>query len=166
MMTLRQLAALPESIPATTAWYLADLGEAHGRQELFTRQAPQKLKVLREHAIIESAVSSNRLEGVEIDPARIGTVIFGHSTLRERNEEEIQGYRDALEIIHKQWAQLPVTEETLLNLHRLTRRETWDTGKYKEKDGDIVEKYPDGRQRLRFRPVSAAAAPKATQELV
>ncbi|MBI3950038.1 MAG: hypothetical protein HY314_06250 [Acidobacteria bacterium] len=94
MMTLRQLAAKPEVIPATTAWYLADLGEARGKQELFTRQSPQKLKVLREHALIESAVSSNRIEGVEVDQARIATIIFGKPVLRERNEEEVQGYID------------------------------------------------------------------------
>ena len=41
-----------------TSWYLTDLAEARGKQELFTRQSPQKLKVLREHALIESAVSS------------------------------------------------------------------------------------------------------------
>jgi hypothetical protein len=62
MMILRQLAAEPPAIPTRAAWYLADLGEARGKQELFTRQSPQKLKLLREHALIESAVSSNRFE--------------------------------------------------------------------------------------------------------
>ena len=74
MMTLRQFAAKPEIIPATPSWYLADLGEARGKQELFTKQSPQRLKILREHALIESAVSSNRIEGVEVDQARIGTL--------------------------------------------------------------------------------------------
>ena len=67
MMTLRQLAAKPEMIPVATSWYLADLGEARGKQELFTKQSPQRLKVLREHALIESAVSSNLIEGVEVE---------------------------------------------------------------------------------------------------
>jgi hypothetical protein len=60
MMTLRQFAAQPETIPATISWYLVDLGEARGKQELFTKQSPQRLKVLREHALIESAISSFR----------------------------------------------------------------------------------------------------------
>lgn len=67
MKTFEQFEQQIETIPLTTSWYLADLGEMRGRQELFTRQSPQKLKVLREHALIESAVSSNRIEGVEID---------------------------------------------------------------------------------------------------
>jgi len=57
MMTLKQFTAKPETIPAITSWYLADLGVALGRQELITRQSPQRLKVLREHALIESAIS-------------------------------------------------------------------------------------------------------------
>ena len=64
MMTLRLFETPPKSIPAATSWYLADLGEARGKQELFTKQSPQKLKVLREHALIESAVSSNRIRVV------------------------------------------------------------------------------------------------------
>ncbi|MEW6682213.1 MAG: hypothetical protein AB1451_04715 [Nitrospirota bacterium] len=72
MQTFRQFAAKPETVLLTTAWYLADLGEARGRQELFTKQAPQRLRVLREHALIESAVSSNRIEGV-VDQARVGS---------------------------------------------------------------------------------------------
>src|SRR5258708_33032821 len=47
MMTLRQFAKGIETTPATTSWYLADLGEARGHQELYTRQSPQTLKVLR-----------------------------------------------------------------------------------------------------------------------
>lgn len=73
MMTLRQLAAEPPTIPTRTGWYLADLGEAKGKYALYTRQSPQKLKVLREHALIESAVSSNRIEGVEVDKSRVAT---------------------------------------------------------------------------------------------
>ena len=166
MMSLRQFAKRPEAVPATTAWNLADLGEARGKQELFTRQTPQRLRILREHALIESAVSSNRIEGVEVEPGRIGTIVFGKPLLRDRNEEEVRGYRDALKLIHEQAVQLPVSEETVLRLHRMIRGEIWDAGSYKDKDGDIIEKYPDGRERVRFRPVSAAKTPEAMRELV
>lgn len=101
MMTLRQLAAEPPTLPTRTTWYLTELAEARGKQELFTRQSPQKLKVLREHALVESAVSSNRIEGVEVQQSRIGTLIFGKPALRDRDEEEVRGYRDALKLIHE-----------------------------------------------------------------
>ncbi len=136
MMTLRLFSRKVEFVPASTSWYLADLGEARGKQELFTRQSPQRLKLLREHALIESAVSSNRIEGVEVDKSRIATIIFGKPLLRDREEEEVRGYRQALTLIHNQGAELPVSEETILRLHHLTRGEIWDAGKLKEKDGD------------------------------
>ncbi len=109
MNTLRRLLTPLPNIPTATAWYLADLGEAKGKQSLFTQQSPQKLKALREHALIESAVSSNRIEGVEVEPSRIGTVVFGKALLRDRDEEEVRGYRRALELIHSRGAKLPVT---------------------------------------------------------
>ncbi|MBI5598628.1 MAG: Fic family protein [Deltaproteobacteria bacterium] len=166
MITLRQFSNKPESIPAIASWYLADLGEARGRQELFTRQAPQRLKVLREHALIESAVSSNRIEGVTVEQARVRTVVLGKSHLRDRAEEEVRGYRNALKLIHEHGAKLPVSEESILRLHRLTKGDIVDAGRYKEKDSDIIEKYPDGTSRVRFKTVSAAQTPRYMAGLI
>jgi Fic family protein len=166
MMTFRQFASKPESIPAATSWYLADLGEARGKQDLFTKQSPQKLRVLRENAMIESAVSSNRIEGVTVDQTRVRTILFGRPPLRDRNEEEVRGYRDALKLIHEQGNKLPISEETILNLHHMCRGEIWDAGKYKEKDGDIIERYPDGRGRVRFKTVPAVKTPAFMKELI
>ncbi|MBM4341469.1 MAG: Fic family protein [Deltaproteobacteria bacterium] len=166
MMTLRFFSHKPESIPASTSWYLADLGEARGKQDLFTKQSPQRLKVLRENAMIESAVSSNRIEGVTIDQARVRTILFGKPPLHDRNEEEVRGYRDALKLIHEQGNQLQISEETILNFHRMCRGEIWDAGRYKEKDGDIIERYPNGRERVRFKTVQAVNTPKFMKELM
>lgn len=166
MNTFRQFEQRLETVPLTTSWYLADLGEARGRQDLFTQQSPQKLKVLREHAVIESAVSSNRIEGVQVDQARIGTVLFGKSHLRDRDEEEVRGYRDALKLIHGQGPKLLITEELVRELHRLCRAGLGDAGQYKERDSDIIEKYPDGRQRVRFATVKAADTPNHMRALV
>jgi len=166
MNTLRQLAAEPSTIPTRTSWYLADLAEAKGRQELFTRQTPQKLKVLREHALIESAVSSNRIEGVEVDKSRIGTLMFGKPALRDRDEEEVRGYRNALKLIHESGAKLPITEATIKKLHKLCRGDIWDAGQYKEKDVDIIQTYADGRSRVRFKSVPARQTAQAMAEMV
>ncbi|MBW2572570.1 MAG: Fic family protein, partial [Deltaproteobacteria bacterium] len=73
MITLKQFIAGLDTIPVMTSWYLADISEAKGKQELYERQSPQRLKSLKEHALIESAISSNRIEGVEVDKKRIGT---------------------------------------------------------------------------------------------
>jgi Fic family protein len=166
MNTLRRFSQEGTTVPASTAWYLGDLGEARGKQELFTRQAPQRLKALREHALIESAVSSNSIEGVTVSPGRVRELILGKPLLRDRDEEEVRGYRDALTLIHENAAALPVSEATIRELHRLTRGEIWDAGKYKEKDGDIIERHPDGSERVRFRTLSVIDTPARIAELV
>jgi len=164
--TIRMFLASPPLVPPSTAWYLSDIGESRGKQELFTRQSPQKLKMLREHALVESAVSSNRMEGVTVDRARVATVVFGKSLLRDRDEEEVRGYRDALKLIYEKGKNLEVSEDTIRSLHGLTRSGAGDAGRYKEKDGDIIEKYADGRVRVRFKPLSAKDAPRAMKALV
>ncbi|MBU0714363.1 MAG: Fic family protein [Verrucomicrobia bacterium] len=166
MKTLELIQDRRMQVPMSVSWYLSDIGHAQGLQELFTRQSPQKLKVLREHAIAQSAISSNRIEGVEIDQARIGTVVFGHPALKDREEEEVAGYRNALELIHTQGAALPVSEETILHLHKLSRGNVWDAGRYKDKPVDIIEKLPGGGERVRFRSVSPAETPEFTRRLV
>jgi len=155
MMTVKKLYSELEAIPVTTSWYLTEISEAKGRQQLYTKQSPQKLKSLKEHALIESAVSSNRIEGVEVDNKRVGTVIFGKSFLHDRSEEEVRGYRNALKLIHDSGANLSVTQETIKKLHALTRGEIWDAGKYKEQDSDIIEKHQNGKITIRFKTVTA-----------
>lgn len=166
MKTLERFSTGLKEVPGHISWYLADLGESRGRQELYTRQSPQRLKVLREHALIESAVSSNRIEGVTVEKSRIRTLILGKPQLRDRYEEEVRGYRDALQMIHSRGAGLPISQQTVRKLHRLTRGEIWDAGKYKEKDSDIIERHADGTEHIRFRTVPVAQTREAMTALV
>ena len=148
-MTLRRSGTGQGAIPPGTVWYISDLGEFRGKQELYTRQSPQRLKALREHVLIESAVSSNRIEGVSIDPSRVRDILLTPKPLfRDRDEEEVRGYRDKLAWIHAEASNIPSDEQTVKRLHALTRGQIWDAGQYQEKDGDIIERYPDGSERL------------------
>ena len=165
MTTLRLLAEKP-NIPAMTASYLADLREARGKQELFTKQSPQRLKVLRERALIESAISSNRIEGVTVDQSRVKAVVLGEAHLRDSDEQEVRGYLDALKLVREQGAKLSISEKTIRRLHRLSRTNIGDAGNYKQKDSDIIEKYPDGRVRVRFETARARMTPSSMHELV
>jgi Fic family protein len=166
MNTIKTFLASPPAVPAHTAWYLSDIGESRGKQELYSRRSPQLLKTLREHALVESAVSSNRLEGVTVDRARVATVVFGKSRLRDRDEEEVRGYRDALKLIHEQGKGLDISERTIQMLHRLAKPGSGDAGRYKQTDGDIIEQRADGRARVRFKPVAATNTPPAMTSLV
>ena len=169
-MTSKQFEILAETrqlhVPIATAWLVEGIGEARGRQELFARQAPQKLNALRESAIIESAISSNRIEGVEIAASRRSVVLSGRGRLRDRDEAEVRGYRDALRLIHEDPQAVELSEETVLRLHKLARADSGDAGKYKQQDNDIVERYADGRSRVRFRTVPAVETPTATRSLI
>lgn len=165
MKTFEQFDKKIDNIPAATSWYLADLGEAKGKQELFTKQSPQKLKVLREHALIESAVSSNRIEGVLVDEKRVATVVFGKNQLKDRSEEEVRCYRSALDWIHRADLNISINESLILKLHQMSRGGIWDAGKYKEKEVDIIEKLPAGGERIRFKTLSPAQTPEFTVKL-
>lgn len=165
MNTLLHFAQTPPQVPLATVWLLNELAEYRGKQAMFAQQSPERLKKLGEHAIIESAVSSNRIEGVEIEQKRIATVIFGRRLLHDRNELEVRGYQAALAWIHEQHACVPWTVDTVLQLHRLSRPESWDAGVFKQNDGEIIEKHGDGRVTLRFRPLAAAKTPEAITQL-
>ena len=166
MSTFTVFRSAPLLVPASTSWYLADLGEFRGRQALYTRQSPQRLKTLREHALIESSISSNRIEGVVVETKRVRELVLGKPLLRDRDEEEVRGYRDALQRIHEEVAKLAVNEKTVRELHRLARGDIWDAGRYKEKNSDIIEREPDGTERIRFQTVSAKATPAAMKALL
>jgi Fic family protein len=122
--------------------------------------------VLRDHALVESAVSSNRIEGVTIEQARVRPVVIGDGRLRDRDEEEVRGYRDALRLIHERHATLPSSEKTIRELHRLSRANIGDAGRYRASESEIVEIQANGRRRVRFKAVDARKVKPAMAEMV
>lgn len=152
-------------LPLSSVWLMNSISEYKGKQELYAKQSPQVLKTLLEAALIESAESSNRIEGVTVDKARLKPLVIGHSKPRDRSEEEVAGYRKALDLIHTKHKSLRITPEMIKELHRLCRGESWDAGKWKEKDNDIIRKHLDGRVEVIFKPVSAANTPKMMKQL-
>ena len=165
MKTLDILCREPLLIPTATVWLLNELAEYRGKQELYARQAPQRLKRLRESALIESAVASNRIEGVTVDRKREVAVVLGKAALQDRNEQEVRGYQTALSWVHAEHESIVETPATILKFHAMTRPGTWDGGQFKEADGEIIEKHPDGRVTVRFRPLSARETPDAVARL-
>ncbi len=152
-------------LPLSAVWLMNSIAEYKGKQELYAKQSPQILKTLLETALIESVESSNRIEGVTVEHARLKPLIIGKSKPRDRSEEEITGYRKAIELIHTKYKSLSIIPETVKELHRLCRGESWDAGKWKEKDNDIIRKYSDGHVEVIFKPVSAAKTPEMMKQL-
>jgi len=163
MMTLRLLSEW--DVPTAAVWLLTDIAECKGRAQLFTRQSPQILKVLLETALIQSVESSNRIEGVTVEPARLRPLVVGRARPRDRSEEEIQGYRRALDLIHTKWKQLTITPTSARQLHRIAMSDVGDAGSWKKTDNEIVELRMNAPPVVRFRPVSASKTPQAMEEL-
>jgi Fic family protein len=135
-------------------------------QELWNRARPQVLKKLRESAIVQSAESSNRIEGVEVDKERLLPLVLGGARPRDRSEEEIAGYRKALNFIHKKFDKIEISPDTILTIHEYAQGGMIsDAGKWKTKDNDIIEISPQGNRRVRFKPVPAAQTSKAMEQL-
>jgi len=162
-----------DSISLTTkqASAIQTLGEYCGKQQLYAQQTPQILDDLKTAAMIESVVSSNRLEGITAAPDRIEALMLRPTAAAGRSEEEIAGYRDALEELHGNSSQFPINENTLLHFHDMINRYTAGLGgRWKRHDNVILERYRDaaGRihERIRFRPVPAAETPSAIAQFV
>jgi hypothetical protein len=66
-------------LPVGTVWLLTGIAEAKGRQTLYTRQAPQVLRALREMALVQSVESSNRIEGVTVASDRLRPLVVGNA---------------------------------------------------------------------------------------
>ena len=143
-----------DSLPINVSWQLESIAEMRGHQDLFTRQSPEQLERLREYAKVESAVASNRIEGVEVEADRVGTIVFGNGIMKDRDEEEVRGYRKALDLIHTASGHLELSAETICRLHALSRPSIWDSGQFRNRECDIIQTYADGTSRIRFKAVS------------
>jgi len=165
MMSFRNNRLRDLQLPMSSVWLSNDIAEAKGRHELYVRQAPQILKVLRETALIQSVESSNRIEGVTVSPERLRPLVLGNTKPRDRSEQEIQGYRRALAQIHATPEKLEITPRLLLEFHALIQGDSGDAGQWKRVDNEIVELRPGAAPVVRFRPTPAAHTPTAISEL-
>jgi Fic family protein len=166
MMSFRGSRLQEMQLPLGTVWLMEELAEAKGKHAVYEHQFPQLLKSLREMALIESAESSNRIEGVTVERARLRPLVLGKTKPRDRSEEEVVGYRRALNWIHTQHQKLTITPQTCLRLHALAQGGTsGDAGQWKQSPNDIIEIFADGRREVRFRPLEPEHVPAAMEEL-
>src|SRR5713226_2607599 len=154
------------AVPMGTSWLLGACMEARGKQDLWIRQKPEVLEVLREQAIIQSAESSNRIEGITVAPNRLRPLVIGRARPRDRSEEELAGYRAALDWIFSRKNRIAITPDVTRRLHALAQGgSSGDAGEWKKRDNEIIEILPNGERGLRFVTVSAKKTP-ATMEVL
>lgn len=153
-------------VPAAAVWPLADCMEFRGKQDLWAARRPEVLAVLREQAIVQSVESSNRIEGVTVAADRLRPLVLGNARPRDRSEEELAGYRRALEWVFGQAGPIRVDARVLLHLHAMAQGGmSGDAGRFKSRDDEIIEARPGVGRVVRFRPTPAADTPAAVDAL-
>ena len=146
--------------PAETLSNLRAIGEYKGREELYNKQSPDVLEKLLESAVVESAESSNRIEGVTAPHERVKMIVEANIKPRNRSEQEIAGYRDVLNLIHQSHKDIPLSENVILQFHStLYRYTTIKSGFWKKMDNEIIERKKNGTKIVRFKPISAKDTP-------
>ncbi len=165
MLTLREETFDQAALPLSTSWLLADCMEFRGKQDLWSRQRPEVLESLRQQAMIQSVESSNRIEGVTVPPDRLAPLALGKARPRDRSEEELSGYRRALDWIYSRKSPVPIDSRTIRHLHALSHAGAADAGEFKSRDNEIIELLPNGQRRIRFKPTTAKQTAGAVDDL-
>lgn len=136
-----------------------------GKQELYLKQRPEELEKLVEIAKVQSTESSNAIEGIRTTNTRIKQLVADKTTPKNRDEQEIAGYRDVLGIIHESFDAIPITPNYILQLHKVlySYMQNSSAGRTKSVQNYISATYPDGRVETIFTPLGAFETPEALQ---
>lgn len=133
------------------------LHEYKGKQELFLKSKPQILSKLVEAAKIQSVDKSNKIEGIKTTDKRLNEIVKKKSKPKNRNEQEIAGYREVLDMIHSSFDDIRFSKGDILTLHKYLYKYSISNlgGKFKITDNLIEEENEKGEKSIRFEPVKA-----------
>lgn len=147
--------------------YLTKIHEYRGKQELFLRQKPAAIERLVEVARIQSTESSNRIEGIRTTAPRLRQLVASKTTPKTRDEQEILGYRNVLDLIHESHDYIPVRPNYILQLHRDLMRYTGSSfgGSYKSTPNEIDAILANGERTTLFVPLAPNEVPEAMESL-
>ncbi len=138
-----------------------------GKQELYLKQKPYKLDKLVEIAKIQSTESSNAIEGIVTTSTRIRQLVEQKTTPKNPNEQEIAGYRDVLNAIHESFDAIPLTQNYILQLHKMLYAHIQNpaSGRTKTMQNYISATYPNGQVEILFTPLAPYETPFALDKI-
>lgn len=141
---------------------IAAIYKEAGKQEQYLKQRPQEMEKLVEIAKIQSTEASNAIEGIVTTNTRIKQLVEEKTTPRNRDEQEIAGYRDVLNVIHESFDAIPITQNYILQIHKMLYSHMNNplAGRTKSMQNYISAAYPDGHTEILFTPL----APYETSE--
>lgn len=168
MPSFLDVSRLLDPVPAPVVQRLRQIDRSSGREDLYTDQLPGLLEELATQARVRSVQASSAIEGIDVATARAERIIRGQAQrLRSRSEQELAGYRDALDHLQQAGWDEPVGVGLVLHLHRLLfSRTPGHSSGFKDSDNLVVDVDDAGIRTVRFRPVAAAVTPTFTKELV
>ena len=146
---------------------VASIYKEQGKQELYLKRRPAELEKLVEIAKIQSTEASNAIEGIVTTNTRIRQLVEDKTTPRNRNEQEIAGYRDALSVIHESFDAIPITRNYIIQLHKIMYNHINNPmgGRLKNVQNYISATYPDGHTEILFTPLSPFETPAALDKI-
>jgi len=146
---------------------IAAIYKEAGKQEMYLKQRPQELEKLVEIAKIQSTEASNAIEGIVTTSTRIKQLVEEKTTPKNRNEQEIAGYRDVLNIIHESFDAIPISQNYILQLHKImcSHMNNPLAGKTKSVQNYISATYPDGHVEVLFTPLTPYETPEALDSI-
>ena len=147
--------------------YIGLIHEYKGKQQLYLKQKPMELDRLVEIAKIQSTESSNAIEGIITTNTRLKQLMTDKTAPRNRNEQEILGYRAVLEMVHENFEYMPISANVILQLHRklYSFLPTSFGGKFKTTSNEIDEIRQDGTVVVRFKPLEPYETPEASEDV-
>lgn len=146
---------------------IAAIYKEAGKQELYLKQQPEKLEKLVEIAKVQSTESSNAIEGIVTTNTRIKQLVEEKTIPRNRNEQEIAGYRDVLNVIHESFDSIPITQNYILQIHKMlySHMNNPVAGRTKSVQNYISASFPDGHTEVLFIPLSPFETPDALDKI-
>lgn len=146
---------------------VAGIYKYEGKQELYLKQSPQELDRLIEIAKVQSTEASNEIEGIVTTDTRVRQLVEEKTTPRNRNEQEIAGYRDVLNVIHESFDAIPITQNYILQLHKILYGHMTNpmAGRTKSVQNYISATYPDGHTEVIFTPPAPYETPGALDRI-
>lgn len=146
---------------------IAAIYKEAGKQEMYLKQRPEQFEKLVEIAKIQSTEASNAIEGIVTTNTRIKQLVTEKTTPKNRNEQEIAGYRDVLNIIHESFDAIPITKNYILQLHKIlySHMNNPIAGKTKTIQNYISATYPDGHVETLFTPLNPTDTPIALENI-
>lgn len=152
---------------------ISEIDEFKGAWKALGTLAPERLSALRRVATVESIGSSTRIEGSKLSNRDIEILLSNLEikSFETRDEQEVAGYADVMELVFQSWEDITLTENHILQLHRdllkYSQKDESHRGCYKTTSNSVAAFDENGKQiGIVFETATPFDTPNLMKELV